>query len=71
MADIITHRGAATARRPQSFVARIAAALAVWRQRRMLADLPEHLRRDVGLSDAEVSHEITRPFWDLPGNTRF
>jgi len=38
---------------------RIATAFAVWRQRRSLASLPDHLRQDVGLTDAD-KHEFER-----------
>ncbi len=47
-------------------VARIASALAVWRQRRNLARLPDSLRKDVGLSVEDVHREAHRPFWDVP-----
>lgn len=33
------------------------------RQRRHLGELDERLLRDIGLSRAEVEHEITLPFW--------
>ena len=50
---------------------RVAAAFAVWRQRRALADLPEHLRRDVGLTEAEIERETRRYLWDVPNNWRY
>ena len=44
-----------------------AAALALWseraRQRRALRALDARLRRDVGLSPAEVEAEARKPFW--------
>ncbi|MBL8703230.1 MAG: DUF1127 domain-containing protein [Rhodospirillales bacterium] len=33
------------------------------RQRRALADLDGALRRDVGLTTAQVDREIAKPFW--------
>lgn len=35
----------------------------LYRQRRQLAELSEHLRRDIGLCDADVVLELNRPFW--------
>ena len=52
-------------------IARVADAFAVWRQRRTLGDLPEHLRHDVGLSEAEILRESRRPIWDVPQYWRF
>jgi uncharacterized protein YjiS (DUF1127 family) len=41
--------------------------LSAWRerrrQRRRLADLDDHLLRDIGLSRAEVELECHKPFW--------
>ena len=33
------------------------------RQRRHLGELDDRLLRDIGVSRAEVEHEISRPFW--------
>jgi uncharacterized protein YjiS (DUF1127 family) len=33
------------------------------RQRRHLGQLDDRLLRDIGLSRAEVDHEMSRPFW--------
>jgi uncharacterized protein YjiS (DUF1127 family) len=33
------------------------------RQRRHLGELDDRLRRDIGLSRAEVENEVSRPFW--------
>jgi hypothetical protein len=37
--------------------------LAVSRQRRALAELDRHLRRDIGLTDEQVARESEKPFW--------
>ena len=70
MADVIPLRGEVSARRPASLPGRLAAAFAVWRQRRALAELPLHLRRDVGLSETDIAREVQRPVWDVPGHWR-
>jgi Domain of unknown function (DUF1127). len=54
-----------------TLLTRIAVAIAVWRQRRSLASLPDHLRRDVGLTDAEIDREARRHLWDVPDHWRF
>ncbi|HVJ42524.1 MAG TPA: DUF1127 domain-containing protein [Dongiaceae bacterium] len=35
------------------------------RQRRRLATMDEHMLRDIGLSTADVEHEVHKPFWRL------
>lgn len=41
--------------------------IALWiarrRQRQELADLDEHLLKDIGLTRAEARHEAAKPFW--------
>ena len=56
---------------PASFFARLGTAFAVWRQRRALGNLPEHLRHDVGLTEAEAHQEARRYLWDVPNHWRF
>jgi uncharacterized protein YjiS (DUF1127 family) len=73
MADVINSRGltrAHPAPAAAGALTRLAAAFAVWRQRRALAELPEHLRRDVGLSETEITREAQRPLWDVPAAWR-
>jgi uncharacterized protein YjiS (DUF1127 family) len=38
------------------------------RQRRALADLDDHILRDVGLTRAQAEAEADRPIWDAPSN---
>jgi uncharacterized protein YjiS (DUF1127 family) len=33
------------------------------RERRHLSGLDDHLLRDIGLSRADVDHEVAKPFW--------
>ena len=33
------------------------------RERRYLAELDDRLLRDIGLSRADVAHELSKPFW--------
>lgn len=35
------------------------------RERRTLAELPDHLLADIGISRAEAEREARRPFWDI------
>lgn len=35
------------------------------RQRRQLAMMDEHMLRDIGLSSADVEHEVHKPFWRI------
>jgi uncharacterized protein YjiS (DUF1127 family) len=37
-----------------------------WRQRRILQTLDQRMLHDIGISAADVEHEVRRPFWDLP-----
>jgi uncharacterized protein YjiS (DUF1127 family) len=52
---------------PQSLVVRLADAVLGWhersRQRAQLAALDVRLRRDLGLSPADVARESEKPFW--------
>ena len=42
---------------------------AIWlsaaRERRALADLPDSILADIGISRAEAEREARRPFWDV------
>lgn len=59
----------ASAHRP-SVIARLAAMLAVARQRRALAKLDAHLLCDIGVSRGEALEEARLPAWDVPANRR-
>ena len=65
--ELFGYRGA---NRKPGFAVRIGALLdtvARWqdrrRQRLTLASLDDHMLRDIGLSQADVEGEVTRPFW--------
>lgn len=38
----------------------------IWRQRVHLGRIDARMRRDIGLTDAEVHREVERPMWDAP-----
>lgn len=40
------------------------------RQRRALAALDPHLRKDIGVSVEQAKNEASRPFWDAPVHFR-
>ena len=62
----------APARRPRAagLAARFVAAMAVRRSRSALADLPDYILADVGLTRAEAEAEARRPFWEVPARWR-
>lgn len=47
-------------------LAKVRSLLALRRSRQDLAELPDHLIRDIGLTREAVVAEATRPFWDAP-----
>lgn len=49
---------------------RILTALALHRSRARLADLPDHMLRDIGCTRAEAEAEAARPLWDVPDHWR-
>jgi uncharacterized protein YjiS (DUF1127 family) len=53
--------------RAHTILASIADAFSAWQerasQRRTLARLDDRLLRDMGLSRADVEHEVSKPFW--------
>lgn len=42
--------------------------IAVRRQRAELAQAPDHLLQDIGLTRGEAIEEAQRPVWDVPAN---
>lgn len=40
---------------------------AVWKERRALASLDDRALKDIGLSRADVEHEVSRNMLDVPG----
>jgi uncharacterized protein YjiS (DUF1127 family) len=56
-------------RRPR-LLHRIARMLTLRRQRASLAQLDDHLLRDIGLTPEEALAEARRPLWDVPANWR-
>lgn len=67
-----THLLSRTGLRPRraGFGARLTDALAVWRQRRALANLDDDRLADIGLSRTEAEAEASRPIWDVPAHWR-
>jgi len=68
------HRLASPAVPRQSFSARIAAMLVLWRgrieARRHLAQLDARSLRDAGISPAAAAYECGKPFWRRMGTLR-
>ncbi len=55
---------------PPSLRRRLVQALALWRQRRALRHLDDHVLRDIGLTRAQAEAEARRRPWDAPDNWR-
>lgn len=56
------------ARRVQGLLRRLAAATALYRQRRALARLDTRALRDIGVTTGAAHVEAARPVWDMPSN---
>lgn len=41
-----------------------------WKQRRRLAELDDHLLKDIGLNPMDAKAEAARPLWDVPPGWR-
>ena len=44
--------------------------IALWRSRRALLSLDEHMLNDIGLTADEARAEASRPVWDAPRSWR-
>ncbi len=53
-------------RLPGGVLARIETILAVWRQRRCLAQMDASRLEDIGVTASEAAREAARPVWDVP-----
>lgn len=62
--------GAVAACAPKVQLTLLQRIIGVWRQRQQLDRLPAHMRRDIGLSDAQIFEETRRPLWDVPDTWR-
>ncbi len=49
---------------------RLMSYLSLYRQRKALANLDDHLLRDLGLTREEALREADRPLWDAPSHWR-
>lgn len=56
--------------RRASLLTRFVALLGLSRQRRKLAELDDHLLRDLGLTRRQALEEAKRGFWDAPSHWR-
>ena len=55
---------AASRHKLAGFLRRFAFCVSRWRQRRALANLPDHLLHDIGVTRDQAAREASRPFWD-------
>jgi uncharacterized protein YjiS (DUF1127 family) len=65
MDDILASLSAGRAGRARPFH-RLLQRLALGRSRRRLAQLEDHLLRDVGLTPSEAQREAEKPIWNAP-----
>lgn len=70
MADTTLHTNAGPARRRVriGLFSRLRAWRAMRHQRLALSRLDAHRLNDLGLTEADVARELTRPFWDAPAH---
>lgn len=53
------------------FLARLNAAMALYRSRARLAELDPHHLNDIGLTKKEAHDEASRPVWDVPQTWKY
>lgn len=59
-----------TLRRPTGLVSKVAAILALFSERRRLANMPDYMLDDLGITRREAEAEARRPIWDSPSHWR-
>ncbi|MEL7202491.1 MAG: DUF1127 domain-containing protein [Pseudomonadota bacterium] len=64
------YRPTLTLRRPTGIFAKVAALLALFSERRRLADMPDHMLKDLGITRGQADAEARRPIWDSPSHLR-
>lgn len=65
---IALFRPSLPARRRPTLLTALLERMALQRQRQKLAELPDHLLKDVGLTRDAARDEAERPVWDAPDN---
>ena len=50
----------------RGFWTRLTLTGSLWRQRRALADMSDHMLDDLGISRADALAEAAKPMWDVP-----
>lgn len=68
MITLALHRHATA--RPIRLFRRLWTALEVGRSRARLAQLDDHMLRDIGLDREQAQHEADRAAWDVPAHWR-
>lgn len=53
------------AARPKHHAGGLTRYIAIWKQRRALAQLSDALLRDLGITRAQAAREAARSFWDI------
>ncbi|MEO1238516.1 MAG: DUF1127 domain-containing protein [Pseudomonadota bacterium] len=57
-------------RRRTGIIAKISSLLALFSERRRLADMPDHMLKDLGITRQEAEAEARRSIWDSPSHWR-
>ena len=64
----LTLRSTACTPPTPSLLSRFTQARTVARQRKVLANLEDHILDDIGISRAQATREAARPAWDVPSH---